>query len=238
MTTEPLSPKLLSADWLAFGVAVLALFFQYVFPPLMIVVAAAVFVPSALREMGLLHDADEWTIRIMHRAGFHALLVTALLIFLGHLAPALGWVDQAGQIGPETPFVGETLRRAVVWVFLISYLLQYWGGRQGTFRILLGVAVMNLAPLVGMIRHAGMYGGRQNLFFLTVLGAAGLFVALAFLARSFPRPTGWLLLTLCGVVVVFMGGQAGDSNGLWGGLALVFQVLLIMGTTGLALVRE
>ena len=43
-------------------------------------------------------------------------------------------------------FGGETLRKGVIWTFLISYLIQYWGARGGTVRVLLGVAVMTRAP--------------------------------------------------------------------------------------------
>ncbi len=240
MTTNSVARKLPSADWLAFGVGVVCLFLSYVYGPLMLVTLFAVFVPSVLREVGLLRDGDEWTVKIMHRAGFHALLVTAFMIFLGYLAPSLGWHAPPGNLttGPDIVFGGETLRKAVVWVFLISYLLQYWGARLGSFRILLGVGIMNLTPIVGFARMPEGNQTSATTFILVALGAAALFVGLAFLARQFPRPGGWILLVLCLAACTFMGYQARDPRATWGVLAVIFQVLLILGVTGVALVRE
>jgi len=240
MANDATTRRLPSADWLAFGIGVATLFLHFLYPPLLIVTVAAVFAPSVLREAGLLHDGDEWTVRIMHRAGFHALLVTALMIFLGYLAPSLGWHAPPGNLttGPDAVFAGETLRKAVVWVFLISYLLQYWGARLGSFRILLGVAVMNLSPIVGFARMPEGNTASGATFILFALGAAALFVGLAFLARHFPRPGGWVLLLLCLAACTFMGYQGRDPRATWGVLAVIFQVLLILGVTGVALVRE
>lgn len=240
MATETTARRLPSADWLAFGIGVTTLFLHYLYPPLLTVTVVAVFAPSVLREAGLLHDGDEWTVRIMHRAGFHALLVTALMIFLGYLAPTLGWHAPEGRLttGPDALFAGETLRKAVVWVFFISYLIQYWGARLGSFRILLGVAVMNLSPIVGFARMPEGNTASSTIFILGALGAAALFVGLAFLARHFPRPGGWVLILLCLAACTFMGYQARDPRVTWGGLAVMVQVLLILGVTGVALVRD
>jgi hypothetical protein len=40
--------------------------------------------PSALRELGILRDADEYTLGAMRRAGFHAALAVAAMLALGH----------------------------------------------------------------------------------------------------------------------------------------------------------
>ena len=232
---EPISRQLPSADWLAFGIGVAALFLHYLYPPLMLVVAVAVFAPSVLRELGILTDADEWTRSVMHRAGFHAVLVTALFIFLRYLMPSLGFTEVAMMSGPEDAFGGESLRKAVVWVFLISYLLQYWGPRTGAFRILLGVAVMNAAPVVGFLKHAN---GNMGVFVAVALSASAVFVALAFLARSRPRFGGWLLLTLCAGAFIFMLRNIPDPRVAWGAVAVMIQAFLILGVTGIALVRD
>jgi len=117
-----------------------------------------------------------------------------------------------------------------------GYLLQYWGARLGSFRILLGVGVMNMSPIVGFARRPG--SNDMTIFILVALLAAAVFVGLAFLARHFPRVAGWVLLMLCLAACGFMGYQARDPRVTWGGLAVMVQVLLILGVTGVALVRD
>ncbi len=232
---ETLVHRLPSADWLAFTVGAMALVFQYYYPPLLGVVALAVFAPSVLREMNILQDADEWTRSVMHRAGFHALLVTAVFIFMGHLAPGLGIHAGGGGFGPKDVFGGETLRKAIVWVFLISYLLQYWGPRTGTFRILLGVAGMTSATTAGFFKHPG---GMFVTMVLVVQGIALLFVGLAFLVRWRPRTGGAVLLGLCIVAFAFTVNNMADPRLVWGQLSLMFQAFLVLGVTGLSLLRD
>jgi len=49
--------RLLSADWLAFGVALAAVFLKYLEPSVLGAISLVVFLPSVLREVGVLHDA-------------------------------------------------------------------------------------------------------------------------------------------------------------------------------------
>ena len=204
--------RLPSADWFAFGVGMGAMVLHYLWPPLLAVVLLAVFLPSLLREVGLLKDADEFTRRVMHRAGFHALLVLAGLVFLNLvLIASHGFVPTSSS---EAPFAADTLRKAVVWVFLISYLIQYWGASGGTVRVLLGVAAMTLAPLIVLLKPQG-YPWPGTLVAVTV-GAAAAMVALALLVRRWPRPGGGLLVGIFVVSAVFMARNLGDPRLTWG----------------------
>lgn len=232
---EPHTRHLPSADWVAFGIGVTCLFAQYLYAPSQIIVAVAVFAPSVLRELGLLRDGDEWTRAVMHRAGFHAALVAALFILLGYLVPVFGVQAPVGGIEPQDVFGGETLRKAVVGVFLISYLLQYWGGRKGTYRILLGVAVMNVAPILGFMKHSS---GMMGTLLALALSAATLFVGLAMLVRRFPRGAGWVLLALCFFALVFALRNIADPRIAWGQISIALQAFLVLGVTGIALVRD
>ena len=224
-----------SADWIAFGIGALGLAIQYLYPPALTLVAMAVFVPSFLREVGWLGDADELTIEVMHRAGFHALLAVAMLIFLNHLLPAVGWFDPAGSDFGDDAFPAEPLRKAVVWVFLLSYLIQYWGTRQGVTRILLGLALMLLTSLVGLFRHFD----EQGFAFIGVtVGSALVFVAASVLVHRRPRLGGLALLGLGSVLLVLGAREMRDPRITWGMLSILLQVLLVFGVTGLALLRE
>jgi hypothetical protein len=240
MNTNPVR-RLPSADWIAFGVALAALCLHYVFPAVWGLLVLAVFAPSVLREIGVLRDADEWTRGIMHRAGFHGLLAVGGLLALNYLLVLVGWFEPTDAL--PVPFADETTRKAVVWVFLVSYLLQYWGAREGVFRILMAAAVVGLAPLFAAARHPDAVG--------TYLAGAGInavvMVVPALLVRRRPRLGGGLLLFFLCVLVIF-GATATDlPDGVtsstveavrWGMVSVWLQAGLIFGITGVMLLRE
>ena len=234
MTTTTVR-RLPSADWIAFGIAVAALCLHYVFPPITGFLILAVFAPSVLREIGVLKDADEWTRGIMHRAGFHGLLAVGGLIALNYLLVLIGWFESSKDL--PMPFTDETMRKAVIWVFLVSYLIQYWGPREGVFRILMATAVVGLAPLFGAARHPEYVG--------TYLLGAGInalvMVVPALLVRRWPRLGGGVLLFLFCALVVFGVSTVTPSNieaARWGMISVWLQAGLIFGITGIALLRE
>lgn len=233
--------RLPSADWIAFGIAVAAFCLHYVFPATLGFVILAVFAPSVLREIGVLKDADEWTRGIMHRAGFHGLLAVGGLIALNYLLVLTGRFEPTEVM--HVPFSDETMRKAVIWVFLVSYLIQYWGPREGVFRILMATAVVGMAPLFAVARHPDFAG--------TYLLGAGInalvMVIPALLVRRWPRLGGGVLLFFLCALVVF-GATAMDlPDGVtsstveatrWGMISVWLQAGLIFGITGITLLRE
>jgi len=227
--------RLPSADWIAFGVALSALFLQYLWPAVMGFIIVAVFAPSVLREIGVLRDADEWSRGIMHRAGFHGLLAVGGIIALNYLLILFGWFEPTEEL--RLPFADETMRKAVIWVFLVSYLIQYWGAREGVFRILLGAALVGLAPLVAVVRYPDHLGT----YLLGSLINAAVMLGPAFLVRGWPRLGAGVLLFLLCALVVFGVTTVTPSNleaARWGMIQVWLQAGLIFGITGLALLRE
>ena len=132
----------------------------------------------------------------------------------------------------------ETLRKALIWVFLISYLIQYWGARGGVARVLLGAAVMTLAPVAFLLKP-GDYPWPGTL-------AA---VADRQCRRSWPRwpgsstarraPAAILLVAVCIVALAALAktGLADPRVG-WGVISVMLQAALVFGVTGVALLRE
>jgi len=230
--------RLPSADWLAFGIGVAGMAASYLRPPLLGITLLAVITPSVLRETGLLRDADEFTRGVMHRAGFHALAVVIGLVAANYMLMATGLYDprshtSAGMI--THPFPDETIRKALVWVFLISYLIQYWGARRGVAWVLVGVAVMTLAPLAALLRP-GFYPWPGLLAAITG-GTAAAMAGLAWFVRRRPRIAGWVLLTLFAAALVFALRQTTDPRVGWTMLSVIFQVALVFGVTGVALLK-
>ncbi|MCP4571611.1 MAG: hypothetical protein GY838_04605 [bacterium] len=230
--------RLPSADWIAFGIGVVALCLQYVHTVGIGLVSLAVFAPSLLREVGLLRDTDEWSRGIMHRAGFHGLLAVAGLYILGYAVSALGLFVPSPDL-PQ-PLNDEIFRKAMVWVFLVSYLIQYWGAREGVFRILL---VSALASVLGTVTVLTVNRQEWDFWNKGLLGVAvfsTLFVGVAFLTRRYPRTGGGVLLILLLVLIVFGLFQAPGMSVLerWGMVHIWMQAGLIFGITGIALLRE
>lgn len=232
--------RLPSADWVAFGIGLAAMFLSYLRPALMGLVAVAVFAPSALRELGILRDADEYTLGVMRRAGFHAALAVAAMLALDY-GLALAGLYPAEPLSDATVLGAETLRKAAVWVFLLSYLIQYWGARGGAVRVLLGVAVMSLAPLVAFLRpdlQESMRPLAGTMVVVTVANAVVL-AGLALVVRRWPRAGGGLLVVACVAFLAVMAGTGLDNpRARWGVIAAMVQAALVYGVTGVALLRE
>jgi hypothetical protein len=226
--------KLPSADWIAVGLAMLGLMLGRISLPWSGLLGLAVFGPSVLRELGWLRDSDEWQSRIMHRAGFHAAVALALFIFLQRVLPAYDHQYPELQPGPGVWFDSRFLWQTLVMVFLVSYLIQYWGPVQGPVRILLGFSGFFLIDnLVLAVRH-GMW---QNVLpgLISALVLAGLGLA----ARRWPRVMGGILLLICLLPMVLWSttGLPRTDAMVAGVTASMVHMVLIFGVTGAVLLR-
>ena len=226
--------RLPSADWLAFGVALSAVFLKYLEPTLMSFIALVVFLPSILRELGVLRDADEWSRGIMHRAGFHAVLAAVAVVTLDYVAVNFLGFDQQG-VG-RWPLGTSMMRLTVTWVFLVSYVIQYWGPREGVFRILVVEGLLIMSPVLTIFR--GGYRDMVGLFLLGTILAGAFFVGLAYLTRRWPR-AGAVVLVL--VLLLQLGGMWHATNlggWQWGIAGTLLQAFLVFGISALVLWRE
>lgn len=229
---EAVRRRMPSVDWIAFGVGVAGLALSYIRPPLMGLVALAVFLPSVLREIGWLRDADEFTLGVMRRAGFHMALAVAGLVFLEH------WLRMTGVLATgEEGFNlnGELLRKVVIMTFLVSYLLQYQGAHRGATWILAGAGITCLTPLTFYLRpDHGSYDGMLPWMLLPVV----LMLALAGLTLRYPRLAGGVLLVaLMGLIGLGLKIQLPKTELMWAWLSTLVQGGLIFGVTGIALLR-
>ncbi|MBT7311838.1 hypothetical protein HN843_08745 [bacterium] len=215
-----------SVDWIAFGLAVICSALTPFVYHLGLIVPVAVFLPSILRELGLLNDGDEFTRRVMHRAGFHTLLVVALLVFA---IWSFKWLS-------HDMLTGETLRKIIMYPFVVSYILQYWGARDGAFRILLGIALWATLPIFPYL--TSLYevpGGQTGVVFGSLLGSSVVIIALAYLVRRWPRAGGVLLLAM---FVASIAGSLRVTEATMARVAvpsMILQACIFPGTLGLAL---
>ncbi len=229
--------RLPSVDWVAFGIGAAAMFLHYLWPPFLAVVALAVFAPSILRELGIIRDADEYTLGVMRRAGFHAALAVGALIFLDHGLALAGLYPGTTSLAEPMILGAEALRKALIWVFLISYLIQYWGARGGVARVLLGAAVMSLAPVAFLLRPEDYPW--PGIWAATAIGSAAVMAAMAWVVSRRPRAGGTLLLVVCVVALAALATTGlSEPQVRWGVIGAMLQAALVFGVTGVALLRE
>ena len=157
--------------------------------------------PGILRELGVLKDKDEFAQRAAHRAGYHAFLATG---FFGFVLVAIVRVTKSELKNP-----GElaTLMLAMLWLtWFLSSLLNYWGARKATLRMLLGFGV---AWLVFALADAGP----KPLGWLMASLPALPFFALAGLAWKWPRLAGALMVAIAAGMYWFFGYYDNDRMG-------------------------
>ncbi len=145
--------------------------------------ALGTFGPGILREWGWVKDKDEFQMRAVHRAGYHAYLAGGLTAFV--LVGLIRSAGEAVELGDEL----VTLLLAVLWfTWLLSSLYSYWGPRRTVSRILLIFgSVWLLFNIIGNIEH-----GIISLLMQSLLAVP--FFLLAWAARRWPRIAGVFLL--------------------------------------------
>jgi len=232
--------KIPSVDWIAFVIGIVGLAGSRIASPMLGLLGLAVFGPPFLREIGILKDCDEYTRDISRRAGFHAALVVAALVFINHLVVTTVGLMPTGAPNAEDPgwaySMGE-IRFVLVVVFLMSSLYQYWGAMVGSVRILLGIFGFSVMIVVEpVLKHtdlASKYWGTKTIILILIL-------AMAFAARSRPKIVGMFILIVClyPFIQSYKMFHGGNIPGAW---SYTFQMILqsgILATIGLNLLRS
>ena len=234
---SPPSPVGLVATGL---VAVGVFLWMFVDRGLLLVAGLGAFGPGILRELGILHDQDEFQRAAAHRAGYQAYLIGGLVAIL--ILSFLEWSDTDADGG------GEWIR-LVVLVLWLSWLarsvMAYWGARKTTTRILLAFgsfwALFGLAHVVGSITDPEPVQDLGE----TLLGAGAItllvvpWFLLAWTVQRWPRGTAAALLVLAGVLLVVFIRPFQPSN--LSAATTVLTTLMLVGPVlacGIALLTE
>ncbi|MFO0788681.1 MAG: hypothetical protein U0805_04430 [Pirellulales bacterium] len=151
--------------------------------------AAGAFGPGLLRELGILHDKDEFQRQAAYRAGYHAFLTA------GIVAITLVAFFRSGEREVRLPQELATLFLAILWfTWILSSLLDYWGPQTAARRILIAFgAVWLLFMILSNTGHE--WTGPTALIMQSLLTLP--FFALAYAAGRWPRLTGVALLAAC-----------------------------------------
>jgi len=172
----------------------------------LLLVALGAFGPGILREMGCLHDRDEFQRRADHRAGYHAFLACGLV------ACGLVALFRSGEREIRDPEELATLFLALVWfVWIFSSLLAYWGAQKTAARILVGFGCAWLAFTIAS--NVGSEWTGWPALLLHPLLTLPIF-GLAWLSRGWPRVSGVLLLAAAALLFELFGLFRRDNLGL------------------------
>lgn len=195
-----------------------------------IVAGLGAFVPGILRELGVMHDLDEFQREASRRAAFHAYLVGGL---------ATVCIITALHLGDESvayPADMVTLILCILWVtWLFSYLLTFWGPQRTAMVVLLAFgsfwalfAILDGASGAKTVMD-GVVGVLLHLVFVVPFGVG------AWTARRWPRATGWFLVVAGLGLVIVLGKPSAQA---WTARLLTLTMLAVpLLASGLGLVR-
>jgi MFS family permease len=179
-----------------------------------LLVALGALGPGILREIGWLHDKDEFQRLADHRAGYHAFLTVGLLAFF------LVALFRTGEWTIEHTERLPTLFLVLLWfTWFVSSMLDYWGPQKAAAWIL---RVFGSVVLVfTIVSNLGSeWTGWAGLLLSPLLAAP--FFVLAWLAGRWPRVSGFLLLVVSGCMFWFFGWFRSNA------LALITQGVTII----------
>ncbi len=149
--------------------------------------ALGTFGPGVLREMGWLHDKDEFQRQAAHRAGYHAFLTVGLLAFF-----LVAFFQSGVRTIKNTDGLALLFLSLLWFTWFLSSLLAYWGPQKTAARILY---IFGSVWLVFAIASnlGSEWSGWLGLLMIPLVAAP--FFVLAWLSGNRPRLTGILLLT-------------------------------------------
>jgi hypothetical protein len=217
-------------DWIAICVGLTGIVLQQWLGWAWVVPIAAIVLPSLLREIGVLKDGDEFLRGVAHRAAFHAMMCVVFLIMVTRILRAAGVTE---ALSPA-----ESMKLAE-GTFLVSYLLQYWGVREGSSRIFLGAAALAAVNVVVYLRP--QYAEMRLPFLGAISGLVITLTGLSFLIRARPRLSACVLVALTALLTGFstwVSFAATTYPQPWTFVSGATQFTLLFGCTGLALWRE
>lgn len=191
----PFLPSLIPTVLVALGVVLWATTWK----GWIIVCGLGAFGPGILRELGWLHDLDEFQREASRRAAYHAYLVGGMVTTL-----VITGLHIDGR-PPAFPDEVITVLLVVFWLtWMFSYLMAYWGPQKTASRVLLSFGGFWLLFVVG-----DAIVNRNKGFSLHGLMTESLIVAPfllgAYAAHRWPRATGvMLLVATIGIVMKFV----------------------------------
>ncbi|MCA9106711.1 MAG: hypothetical protein KDA83_14915 [Planctomycetales bacterium] len=163
----------------------------------LLLTAAGMFGPGVMRELGWLHDQDEFQRAAAYRAGYHAFLVTGILAIFLVVFFRSSPVPIAATQELATLFLGVL---GLSW--LLSSLIGYWGIKKAATRTLLAFGSAWL--VFAILSNVGTEWSGWTALLLQPLLASP-FLVLAWVTQRWPRVAGIALLVVSAWLTYFLG---------------------------------
>lgn len=158
------------------------------------------FGPYILCEAGVMPWRDDYQRETVMRAGMHALIVTGMLLVVVQAVQGVGGSGKVfSEIVPADNFPTSVIFYTMVLTWGLSWLIQFWGVKQGSFRIL-AILAGSMTLLITVPLIVAAIKGHSMGFHAIWPGYAQLawIGFLAFTSRRWPRFTS---LALTGTVI-------------------------------------
>lgn len=222
---RPTRTNLVSGALVVAGFALLSVSWGF-----LLLVGLGFFGPGILRELGLLHDKDEFQRRADHRAGYHAFLTAGLAA-----CTLVAWLRGTGVPVRNPDELGTLFLAVLGFTWLFSSLLAYWGPRRTAARILIGFG--SAWFVFAVVSNTGPEWRGWGPLLRNPLVTAPFFV-LAWLSRRHPRVAGGLLLAaFAALMILFRVGWNDNLSLVTQGVTFVLFLCPLL-ATGIALLVE
>lgn len=159
--------------------------------------------PAFLREIGLLHDQDEFQRLAAYRAGFHAYLITIFIAFA-----LVAFFRSSEQQFKNLQEIATVFLSLTWFTWFLSSLISYWGTQKAAFRILICFGVIWLAFTV-LSNTGSEWRGWLPLLLHPLLSIP--FFALAIGSKRWPRISGLVLVAAAIFFMNFFGIFKSDN---------------------------
>ncbi len=188
------------------GMVVLGLMLTSLSWWILLLAGIGTFGPGILRELGWLHDKDEFQRQAAYRAGYHAFLTAGLV------AVVLVAFFRSGDRVVKDPEELATLFLAILWfTWFLSSLQDYWGPQKMAARVLLAFGSVWLVFTI--VSNVGAEWTGWGALLLHPLLTVPFFV-MAWLSQRWPRLTGIILLAVSIFFIQFFGFFKSSNFGL------------------------
>lgn len=238
--------RILTADRIGIALVIISLIGMRMGIFSMGLLGLGVFGPPLLREFGLMRDDDDFTRGVMHRAGFHALLPVVALLTADRIMANYHESLPAAWGQHDLYFDLEFLIQLALVVYVVSFVVQYWGARAGVARVFVGVAVIAVLQILGA--HLTHSGAVTAMVAWSTAIIAAVLCSLGWFASRKPRAAGVVLLVLCAAALVGFGFDIAGAdqrpeyvrdNGLvWAVAMAMVWAIVLFGGMGVALLRD
>lgn len=176
-------------------------------PRFVLVMAVGVFGPHVARVFDRAGEPDEFRAEILRRAGNRSYLVVCAVLIAVIAVRSSG----GSLVGSDLPLQADVLLVIALLVFYLTYLLEFWGARDGSIRVCLAFGLLALTQSSVVLVRRG-FGNPWWASVVELLGIVVVYFVPIWTIRRWPRASGAVLSLWGAVVTVALLFRAGGAE--------------------------